>query len=494
MCDVLFIKSADQKNVYGGLDAYELTAYEPPLWTSLLAGYARSKGYDVEVIDAEVEQLSPRDLSIRILEANSLLTVLTVSGTNPSASTQNMSAAGKIAEEAKKLNQECKIAIHGIHPTALPERTLREEKVDFVVMNEGFETICHLLEALKNRSKDIDLCNIQGLGWLKEGQVIITEPPKLVKDLDEIPMAAWDLLPMHKYRAHNWHCFDHIERRQPYAVLWTSLGCPFHCHFCCINSIFGASGIRFRSPENVMAEIDFLVEKYHVKNIKIMDELFALNESRVCRICEMIIDRKYDLNIWAYARVDTVTQRMLHMMKKAGINWIAYGFESGSRKSLEDVEKGYRLDKVAEIVDCTYREGLYIGANYMFGLPEDDYTAMQQTLNMAMEINSEWANFNMVMAYPGSGLFEDAQKNHITLPETWQGYSQYSNDSLPMNTRYLSPEEVVDFRDYAFQSYFKNPRYLDKIRKQFGDETVRHICNMTKYTLPRNNSILNRSR
>ena len=91
-----------------------------------------------------------------------------------------------------------------------------------------------------------------------------------MRSLDEIPMPAWDLLPMEKYRAHNWHCFDHIEERQPYAVLYTSLGCPFDCSFCCINALFGKHMIRYRSLDKVIAELDFLVNTYGIKNIKII--------------------------------------------------------------------------------------------------------------------------------------------------------------------------------------------------------------------------------
>jgi radical SAM superfamily enzyme YgiQ (UPF0313 family) len=134
-------------------------------------------------------------------------------------------------------------------------------------------------------------------------------------------MPAWDLFPLAKYRAHNWHCFDRIQARQPYAVIHTSLGCPFRCSFCCINSLFGKAGLRYRSPERVVEEIDYLVKNHNLRNIKIIDEMFVLKESHVVRLCDLIIERKYDLNIWAYARVNTVNERMLRKMKQAGIRW-----------------------------------------------------------------------------------------------------------------------------------------------------------------------------
>lgn len=490
-CEVLIVKPADQKNVYGGLDAFSLTAYEPPLWTALLAGYIRNAGYSVRVLDVEVEKLSVEEAARKILEIDPLLTVISVSGTNPSASTQNMLALRKIVNQCREMEQTHKyILAHGIHVSALPEQTLKEENIDFVCCGEGFYTIVPLVEAIKNSAlSSAELQKIPGLCFRDEEHILKTGPAPLYKKLDELPMAAWDLLPMEKYRAHNWHCFGRIHDRQPYGLIWTALGCPFHCHFCCINTMFNCQpGIRFRSPENVLKEIDYLVETYKIRNFKIADELFAMNEQRVSEICQGLIERNYDLNIWTYGRVDTVTPGMLKMMKKAGINWIAYGFESGNKAVLEQVSKGYDFNTVDSIVKMTYDNGIHIVANFMFGLPKDDYDSMQQTLQMAFDINAEWANFNSVMAYPGSGLYADAIRNKMRLPVTWQGYSQYAADCQPMDTEYLSAEEVVAFRDYAFKAYFTNPRYLKRIEKLFGIETVEQLRKMTEHSLIRDKS------
>lgn len=489
-CEVLIIKPADQKNVYGGLDAFQLTAYEPPLWATLLAGCIREAGYRVAVLDAEIEQLSAEAVAKKIVELKPLLTVFSVSGTNPSASTQNMLALSKIVNCCRELEDgHLSLMAHGIHVSALPERTLKEEQLDFVCCGEGFYTIPAVAAALKaNALHPNELSKIPGLCFRNGDRITKTAPAPVCTDLDKLPMAAWDLLPMQKYRAHNWHCFGNLSGRQPYGVIWTALGCPFHCHFCCINTMFNHKpGIRYRSPENVVQEIDYLVNNYQIKNFKIEDELFALNEQRVTRICELLIERDYGLNIWTYGRVDTVTPGMLKIMKKAGINWIAYGFESGSKKALAHVEKGYDLDKVGSVVNLTYESGIHIVANFMFGLPEDDYDTMQETLQMAFDINAEWANFNSVMAYPGSLLYDDAVKGGARLPKTWQGYSQYSADCLPMDTKHLRAEEVVGFRDYAFQAYFTNPRYLNRIENLFGIKTVKHIQEMTSHSLSRNN-------
>lgn len=481
--DIALIKPGSQKQLYGDLSAFNLTAIEPPLWGALLAGYLRKSGYSVVLLDAEVEEWSHRKTAEKIKEINPLLAVITVSGSNPSASTMNMTGAGNILRYLKEIAPGIKTLFHGLHPSALPEHTLNnDEAVDFVCQGEGFYTLPQLIEALKAGSSNL---RIEGLWYRENGGIKSNSRPSLFKNLDELSMPAWDLLPMKKYRAHNWHCFDNIHNRQPYGVLYTSLGCPYNCKFCCINAIFGKPGIRYRSPQSIIEEIDSLVQNYGIRNIKIIDELFALKEARVVEICDLIMERGYDLNMWAYARVNTVTPRMLAKMKQAGINWVAYGFESGSKQVLKNVNKSYNPGIVENVVKMTYEAGLYIVANFIFGLPDDDFDSMQETLALALEINAEWGNFYPTMAYPGSRLYEEALGKGWPLPETWQGYSMYGFESLPLPTKYLTAGEVLSFRDYAFHAYFENPRYLDKIERRFGIETVRHIKEMTKHRLER---------
>lgn len=480
--DIVLVKPGSQKELYGELSAFKLTAIEPPLWGALLAAYLRKLGYRVALFDAEVETLSYRETAERIKDTKPLLAAIVVSGTNPSASTMNMTGAGTILEFLKEISPDTSTLLTGLHPSALSRRTLQEEKVDFLCQGEGFYTLPKLLDALKTRATNFP---IEGLWYKKDGEIVSNPRPLPYQNLDDLPMPAWDLLPMQKYRAHNWHCFDHIREREPYVAIYTSLGCPFHCSFCCINALFGKPGIRYRSPQRVIEEIDFLVNRYGMKNIKIIDEMFAMNEARVTDICEAIIQRGYDLNFWAYARVNTVTERMLTKMKEAGIHWVAYGFESGSKRVLEDATKGYKLDAVQKIVEMTYNLDMHICANFIFGLPEDDLDSMNETLKLMLDINAEWANIYAAMAYPGSRLYDLALENNWRLPESWQAYSQYGYETLPLPTKYLTGGQVLAFRDYAFETYYRSPRYLDMLSRKFPPEITLHIQEMAVKKLPR---------
>jgi radical SAM superfamily enzyme YgiQ (UPF0313 family) len=300
---------------------------------------------------------------------------------------------------------------------------------------------------------------------------------------------------MERYRAHNWHCLGGRDR-QPYASLYTTLGCPYHCSFCCIQAPFksgeraaGRNGsvntYRAWGPDAVLAQIDLLVNRYGVRNIKIADEMFVLNRRHVLGICDRIIERGYDLNIWAYTRVDTIKDDMLDKLKAAGFHWLAFGIEAGADRVRDNVDKGFAQEEVYAVLDRVRQAGINVIGNYIFGLPEDDRETMQATLDLATDLNCEFANFYSAMAYPGSPLYALAVRQGVPLPEQWTGYSQHSRDCLPLPTRYLPAREVLHFRDEAFLKYYTNPHYLKMIDRRFGAETAAHIRQMTEYRLER---------
>jgi len=482
--DLLLVNPVAKKRVYQNLSK-DLTAIETPFWAALTADFIRNKRFSVKILDANAENLSIEETANVINEYNPKLTNMVVYGQHPSASTPLMDCVGKLCKEIYSLNPNLKTILTGGHPSALPERTLKEEKCDYVCQGEGFYTLEGLLKGSK-------LDKIPGL-WFREGKKIVGNPrAQIIKDLNkELKEVAWDLLPMDKYRAHNWHCLGDLESRPNYASISTTLGCPFKCEFCCINAPFGGPSYRKWETDWVMKQIDILVNDYGVKNLKIIDELFVLDPNHFTKIAKGIIDKKYDLNMWAYARVDTTKEEHLKLLKKAGFNLLALGIESGSEDVRKESEKGrFGQEDIRDVVKKIKKHGISVGGNYIFGLPEDDCKSMQKTLDLAIELNCEWANFYCAMAYPGSKLHQKFKDSEIMLPENdesigWIGYSQHSYETLPLPTTKLTSKEVLEFRDKAFDAYFKNPRYLNIISEKFGENARNHIENMTKKRLKR---------
>jgi len=211
----------------------------------------------------------------------------------------------------------------------------------------------------------------------------------------------------------------------------------------------------------------------------------VLKRDRVERICDLLIERGYDLNFWVYARVDTVEPDLLVKMKRAGFNWLAYGFESASQRVRDGVGKRSTDDRTAEAIAWTRRAGIHIIANFIFGLPDDDLDTMAETLAMAKAHNFEFANFYCAMAYPGSKLYERALAEGWALPERWHQYAQFGEDTLPLPTKHLSAGEVLRFRDRAFVDYFSDERYQRMIRETFGEEALDHIGRMLEHKMVR---------
>jgi radical SAM superfamily enzyme YgiQ (UPF0313 family) len=491
--DLVLINPSSREQVYQSL-GQSLAAIEPPVWAGLMATFCRRNGLAVELIDAEAEGLSATDVAEQVVDLDPALTAVVAYGHQPSASTQIMTACGQVCTAIRNASPLGKILLLGGHVAALPERTLAEEDADFTAGGEGLHTLVDLVAALKTPRPQLD--KVPGL-YYRDGKQVRHNPDRpLVGELDsEMPSLAWDLLPMPRYRAHNWHCLGGLDR-QPYAAIYTTLGCPYHCSFCCIQAPFKAgeraaglresvNSYRFWSVRAVLDQIDVLVSRYGVRNLKIADEMFVLNKRHVLGICEGIIERGYDLNIWAYTRVDTVKDGMLDTMKRAGVNWLAFGIEAGADRVRDSVDKGFDQQEVFEVIQKVRGAGINVIGNYIFGLPEDDASTMQATLDLAKELNCEFANFYSTMAYPGSPLYTMALSQGVPLPAAWTGYSQHSRDCLPLPTRHLPAREVLRFRDAAFLDYYSDPHYLAMIGQRFGPDTVAHLRKMTGHRLER---------
>ena len=461
--DILFVHSNSSKMTFQSLIEY--AAIEPPIWAALLANSMRNLGISVDILDCEALQLTTEQSYNHIKQINPKLVCFVQFGQHPSASAQSMQGTHELLD---LMDFEFKTILVGLYPSALPIKTLQDEKCDFVCEGEGVDTLLGLFQS--------DLVSVSKVPrlWYRDGDEIkFTHMTSIIGSLEQgLPGMAWDLLPMEKYRNTVHFSMTNNNDRSPFVALYTSLGCPYKCEFCCINASFGKSVFRYWNPEFMITEFDKIADM-GIRNIKIADEMFVLNKNHFLKICDLIIERGYDFNIWAYARVDTVREEYLEKLKRAGVNWLALGIESGNRKIRIDAVKG-KFQEV-DVVDIVRKiESFEIEAlgNYMFGMSGDTFETMQQTLDLAMELNTSWANFNPTIIFPGSPLFTEAYNSGVELPPTYSGYSYYSKDSFPNPTESLTRQDILSFRDEAFVKYCDRTEWFDKIRNRFGQESV----------------------
>ena len=512
--DLLLVNPGGRKGVYQGLQDADLTSIETPVWCGLIAGFIRKHGFTAEILDANVWQLDPEDNWV--YPKNKLLAIVCY-GQQPSASTQTMPAAIELCKTIKRDNPQQKVIMVGGHVAALPQRTLEESGADYVATGEGCHTILDILQG-----KSIEAGDVRGIGFitayrgmekpLNEHVDMYCESHSApnVADVNDMQIPWYDL-PVEKYRAHNWQCLGGWPRT-PYAALYTSLNCPFRCSFCMISSPFkegdllvakekaAKSGLpladeipniyRTWNPDTIGQQIADLYYTKGCRTFKVADEMFVLNKRHVEGVCDAILSRIKSpggpdgINIWAYARVDTANDvKLLEKMRSAGFRWLCLGIESASESVREGIDKGYAQEKIVKCVERIKAAGIHVLANYIVGLPGDTHESMQQTLDLALELNTPWMNVYASMPYPGSPMWNDYPEHH-NLP--WEAFSQHSRETHPTATKTLTAAQVLEFRDKAWLTYFTGSRYLTLVGDLWGQGAVDEVKAMTKHKLHRN--------
>ena len=499
MIDILFVHPNASKKIYQGL-ADKNAAIEPPIWAAMLANSVRVKGYKTEILDAEVEGLDYLSAAKRIIEYKAKIVCFVVYGQQPSASSQNMEGATATASELRNLSGDTFILFVGGHVAALPVETLEKEPyINAVCQNEGVYAIHNLLQV--PTFEDFYLKKVDGIVFRDSEGSIVTNAssPVVPKDMLEIelPGMAWDLLPsLSRYRTAGWHSWSNNTEKQPFAALYTSLGCPYKCSFCMINIInrtkqgpnvssADSNVFRWWSPEFIIKQFDYIASQ-GVRNIKIADELFVLNPRHFEAICDLIIQRGYDFNIWAYSRVDTCKPKYLDKLSKAGVKWLGLGIENPNNDLRKEIHKeGFQEVKVLDLIGMIRDAGINVGGNYIFGLPYDTMETMQATLDFALENPTEMTNMYSAMAYPGSPLHNQARIFGIDLPKTYAGYSQHSYETHNLANNHLTAAQILAFRDKAWDTYHASEKYRSLMLNKFGQKALDELDETRKIKLKR---------
>jgi anaerobic magnesium-protoporphyrin IX monomethyl ester cyclase len=498
--DIMFVHASASSAVYQDLSK-NCSAIEPPIWAAMLANHCRHRELDVAICDAEAERYTMQQAAQAIMDAKPKIACFVVYGQQPSASTQNMYGAVNTAKLLKQVEPDIITVFVGGHMAALPKEVLmsHHDCVDYICQNEGVYTISNLAQAVKNGT--FDASKIAGLGYMHpDGYPVLNVPEKVVSRRDlatDLPGMAWDLLPdISKYRTAGWHSWTNGSEKTPFAALYTSLGCPYRCSFCMINIInrtdnsdhitsADSNMFRYWSPEFIIQQFD-QIAAMGVKNVKIADELFVLNPRHFLKICDLLIERDYGFNIWAYSRIDTCKPEYLEKLKRAGVNWLALGIENPDNVLRSAVHKDAFEEVNIQNVMANIRDaGINIAANYIFGLPMDTIESMEKTLEFALSNITPMANFYSAMAYPGSPLYLAAKQNGYELPSTYTGYSQHAYDTLNLCNENLSSAKILAARDLAWSKYHANPKYLDLIAGSFGLGARKDIISTCKVKLKR---------
>ncbi len=350
----------------------------------------------------------------------------------------------------------------GPYPIAMQEKCLEDAlDIDAVVTGEGEITVVKMLDTLSRRES---LEGVEGVVYRDHGKIIKNPPRPLITDVDSIPFPARELLG----DAYSYIPPPATYKRKPVAVIMTARGCNRRCIFCFQIDKERKSGIRYRSIENVMQEIE-LCMKLGYREIKFIDDTFAADYDRAMKITEEIKRRKFDFTWFASACVNQVDKPLLKAFREAGCWAILLGAESGVQRNLNTIRKGITLEQTRSAVRAAREAGLTVYTPFLFGIPGQTFEDGLKSIEFACEINPDIANFHALTPFPGTELFDNLEK-YGTMSEDLTDFTYQGAAFIPHT---MTREEIARLRQIAFKSFYSRPGFI--VRRLLGLRSVHDV-------------------
>ncbi|MCW4015249.1 MAG: B12-binding domain-containing radical SAM protein [Candidatus Bathyarchaeota archaeon] len=444
---------------------------QPPLGLAMIAAVLEKKGYAVKILDLPALKLSKNSVSSFISVENPDLVGI-------SAMTPNLTSAINLARQIKEVKPEVVIVLGGPHATLFPGETLQNvPEVDIVVQGEGEETIVELVKTFE-RGESVNP-QILGIAYRKKKGIQINPKRPFISNIDYLPFPSFNLLPMNKYILHPPH-----GKRTPAIPIMTSRGCPYRCIYCS-KSVFGRK-YRANSPEYIVNEIEYLIEKFNAKEITFYDDVFTLDAKRIHKICDGLDAKGIDIPWTCETRVNLVTRELVERMKKSGCYLIAYGVESGNQTILNNLKKDIMIKQITQAFKMTHETGIQTVAYFMIGSPGETHETIKETIALAKKINPDFAQFSVSTPFPGTELFDIASKSGL-VSKNWNDYvyaELRAIDFPAFETSDLTKEALQKWNITAYKSFYIRPQYILKRIKKIRsfDEMKLNIKGLLMFT------------
>jgi len=453
---------------------YDAHVIHPPLGLGYLASFLRAKEEEIEVFifDGTLKNATIQDFVIAVEEFGPDLVGISVL-------TRGHSQVKEIIKALKKRFKKLPIVIGGAQVSAAPKEVLADLGADFGVVGEGEVTLWELVKRIEILNQDPETSSglkvqndkkisgfekINGLVFKDDkGRIMVNQPRQLIDDLDSLPFPAWDLMPPKSYRI-----APVLEPAKafPVAPIITSRGCPYNCSFCASGIIWGRK-IRFRSPENVLEEIEILKNEFGVGEIHFADDNFTMDIKRAEKICDSMVKKKINLP-WQCpngVRIDRLTVPLLKKMKRSGCYAVGLGIESGNQIVLKKVNKNLDLKIVSKVLGNLKKTGIESYGFFILGLPGETRKTMEETIDFAVNNSFDRAWFNIFTPYPGSPAFADWLGKRKLEDIDWNLH----DCSHAMASRSgVSVEEIERFQKRALYRFYLRPKIFLKVVSRLG--------------------------
>ena len=385
----------------------------------------------------------------------------------------------ELAKVCKKVFPKTPIVIGGIHATVSPESVLRNPEINYVVLGEGEETIVELIKAIKGKR---GFEKIDGLAYKnKTGKIVINPKTKFIKNLDQLPLPARDLLNMEAYISDTTIRWNLNQKR--HASVFTSRGCPNRCTFCSMYQINSRS-FRPRSPNKVVDEIEKLIRKYNIEQISFEDDNLTFDQKRIIEICKQIIKRKlkFEWNTPNGISVKTLNWSVLSWMKKAGCVSVNIAVESGDPYILNQaIRKGVSLIQTETVIRLADKLGLIVNAYFVLGMPGETKESVKNSIKFACRLPIYEVGIAFATPFRGTELYDLCLKKkyvpkNIEELMMQKGFRIYGTPII--ETPLLSKQELLQLKRNFFIQF-----HLNKLaRRPFS--FIKYIRENTHLFLP----------
>lgn len=417
----------------------------PPIGLSYLAGYlVKQTRHDVKMLDVIAERLDDKQIEERIKEYQPDMVGTTVF-------TPTFYDSLMLARLVKKTVPNCYFCVGGTqHMRMFLKETLHHPEIDFAVRGEGEVALANLLDALE---KGTPLSAVEGISFKKDGEIVSPGAEGYIKDINVLPSPAFELMPLDKYKSA-------IGTGEPCGTIATSRGCPYSCSFC----DRPYRSYRSFSNERILSEMEFFYNR-GIKEFVFFDDMFNISPKRVVEISDVMIKKFPDI-IWSFrGRADQVTEEMAVKAKKAGCVQMMFGIEAAKDEDLKAIKKKITTKQLVDSIALCKKLGIETSTNWIIGLPV--HKSAQDILDLmdfAINSGTDYVQFNILIPYAGTEIYELGIKKNILPPRFWNEYvlNPVPHAYIPVWDEYLSREELSELLKVCYRGFYLRPSYILK--------------------------------
>ncbi len=437
----------------------------PQLGVLYISSYLKKHGVDVVVVEGLRDNLTDQQILDKINEEKP-------DAVGIHCLTGFYKTVVRLSNLIKENGHTC--IIGGAHPTFMPYTTLSESKADYVICGEGEIPFLKLAQNnfVNNMIKGVySLSDLKNDDFQTDGKPVAKA--EYVENLDDIPFPDWDQIPPSSY-PHSPHGL--FAKGYPIGVIIASRGCPYQCTFCSSKNFYDK--VRFRSPENVVEEIKYQIEKFGIKELQFTDDNLTLKEDYIIKVCNLMLENNINIP-WSTpngVRADRVNKEIILLMKKAGCYMLDFGIESANPQILKTIKKGETIEQIEHSINLAHELGMITIGNFIFGLPGETKETIEETINFAVKSKLDRAGFFALRLFPGSDLFNelktqfklDYSHSFIAQPDWLTGNLTHNDLTRAIQKAYwkfyFRPKRLFNvLRDIPFSQY----KYIFRCMKNY---------------------------